>query len=235
MENQKNKIIQPYHYDEVGNISDTIKKADSNTRIPLNDDVVAPYAKASDEEDKCKIHISFILDITYSMYRIYNILYRRLCEEIDKLKTLDADISMKFTLVSENGPLNKFDTEKDTEKFKKHLLEFEFSGGSEYGYEEYLNHALNHEVKSTDMINDADIKGIILITDSMASENSMPDDDFSNINLDFVCIYVGEPQTDNFIRLNNKSMIKIQEFLYAPNGVIYSILNNKMQSLGKRA
>ena len=131
--------------------------------------------------------------------------------------------------------MNKFDTEKDTEKFKKHLLEFEFSGGSEYGYEEYLNHALNHEVKSTDMINDADIKGIILITDSMASENSMPDDDFSNINLDFVCIYVGEPQTDNFIRLNNKSMIKIQEFLYAPNGVIYSILNNKMQSLGKRA
>ena len=154
-----------------------------------------------------------------------------MCEEIDELKKLEADVFIKISLSGGEGYLEYTEFENDAEKLKEKLLNFEFKGGSDSGYEEYLNVSLINAINKMDKVNNASIKGVILLTDSAAKENSIPDFDLDSAYIDFVNIYAGEPQTDNFISLKNKEITKIQEFLSDSNkGLIHEMIKNKMQS-----
>ena len=225
MKEKNSFVVYPYPKDEhteEENTKEIVSKS-------IYDDLIIPSLAIKDE--KSVIYIAFIIDSTYYMSKIYNILYRRLCEEIDELKKLEADVFIKISLSGGEGYLEYTEFENDAEKLKEKLLNFEFKGGSDSGYEEYLNVSLINAINKMDKVNNASIKGVILLTDSAAKENSIPDFDLDSAYIDFVNIYAGEPQTDNFISLKNKEITKIQEFLSDSNkGLIHEMIKNKMQS-----
>ena len=210
MKEKNSFVVYPYPKDEHTEEENT-KEIVSNS---IYDDLIIPSLAIKDE--KSVIYIAFIIDSTYSMSKIYNILYRRLCEEIDELKKLEADVFIKISLSGGEGYLEYTEFENDAEKLKEKLLNFEFKGGSDSGYEEYLNVSLINAINKMDKVNNASIKGVI---------------DLDSAYIDFVNIYAGEPQTDNFISLKNKEITKIQEFLSDSNkGLIHEMIKNKMQS-----
>ena len=161
---------------------------------------------SNNENKNCEkeIDISFIIDTTYSMSRIYAYVYPRLCEEIDELQKISNKIDFYMTCF-DGEKVYSFPESFDAETLKSYLRLLNFYGGSVTGYESVLNEALQAETKRLSQETDACIRGIVLVTDSMPCENAAARYDGDGSLIDFIEVFSAQPwNAKSFIQINNR-------------------------------
>ena len=222
----ENKKLKPYN-------DDTKVKEERCPNNPPHqtEDVILP--KISQKNGKIKVFLDVIIDGTSSMETIYPFVYNHLCNEAENLKELDdTEISIKTIVVYDNKSQN-MGKHGTIDKFKKDLLSVTICGGSENGYEPYLNNALAETVAEIQDEKDADIKCIVLITDSMPGSSEKPEIKFDENSCDLVCLIVNNPQSiDEFIYLNNMNARDIRSFLMSSDyKLLYTEIKKIMEKL----
>ena len=151
------------------------------------------------------IYISFIIDTTYSMSKIYAYVYPRLCEEINELHNeLRKELHFYMTFLDRER-VYPFPNFYDEEELKRNLQLLNFYGGSHTGYEPVLNDALKAETKRLSQQTNACIRGIVLVTDSMPCENAAARYDGDGSLIDFIEVFSAQPwNAKSFIQINNR-------------------------------
>lgn len=165
------------------------------------------------KSQKRKVYLEIIIDGTYSMSVIYSFLYNRLIGEVNELKKINADIFIKTVVAYDKNDIRNMGNFRNANQFKKDLLSIEFYGGSYDGFEPCLNDAIGTAVYDLEDIENADLKGIMLVTDSMPGMNGKLDISVDDV-CDFAILFVNEPENDEqFIDLKRASMRDIRDFL----------------------
>lgn len=218
------KKISPYPY----------KKDRVNEKADSIDDVIEPKSSPKPSK-KNSVYLEIIIDGTYSMSKIYPFLYIRLIGEANEMKKVNVDIFIKTIIAYDRNDIRNMGNFGDTEKFKKDLLSIEFHGGSYDGFEPCLNDAIVTAVDDLGNIENADLKGIMLVTDSMPGTGVKPSVSMKDNMCDFALLFVNEPANDEqFIDLNGVSTRDIRDFLgSSEKKVLYSEIDRKIKSMEK--
>lgn len=227
----KNNIISPYPEKMRKNYEE--KEVISSVKINKTDSIIPPEM-INPNNKKYRIFISFILDHTYSMSVIYPALYYRICNEINDLKKIGADIYLKLILVDDNGCSTSGYISNTDIFFNDTLLDIQFFGGNNDGYEMYLNKALENALNDTERLYDDDIKCIVMMTDSNASKENIPEGSFSDIPVDLVYLFVSDPDENNFIDVNNMSIRNLRDFLDSRETILYMDIMNIIKYMEKK-
>lgn len=219
--NAKGKRISPSPYN----------KNSVNTNINDNNDTVK-LKSTPKQPKKHKVYLEIIIDGTYSMSVIYSFLYNRLIGEVNELKKINADIFIKTVVAYDKNDIRNMGDFGSTAKFKKDLLSIEFHGGSYDGFEPCLNDAIGTAVYDLENIGNADLKGLMLVTDSMPGMNGKLDIDVEDM-CDFEILFVNEPKNhEQFIDLKRASMRNIRDFLgNSEKKVLYAEIDGKIKSM----
>ena len=223
---KERKKISPY--------PDKKDSLNENIDIIFDDDVVEP-TNSPEQLKKQSVYLEIIIDGTYSMSKIYSFLYDRLIGEVNELKKINADIFIKTIVVYDKNNIRNMGNFGNVDKFKNDLLSIEFCGGSYDGFEPCLNDALVATANELENIENADLKGILLVTDSMPGTSQKPDYNISNSMCDFAILFVNEPDKDDqFIDLNGVSIRDIRNFLgRSKEKVLYTEIDRKIKLMEK--
>lgn len=219
------KKISPYPYKK-----DSVNENADNTF----DDVVEPKS-SSKPPQKNGIYLEMIIDGTYSMSMIYSFLYNRLTGEVNELKKINVDIFVKTVVAYDKNDIRNMGNFGSMDKFKSDLLSIEFHGGSYDGFEPCLNDAIVTAVDDLANIENADLKGIILVTDSMPGTGVKSVVSIKDTVCDFALLFVNKPANDEqFVDLNGVSTRDIRDFLgSSEKKVLYSEIDRKIKSMEK--
>ena len=232
----KNHIISPYPENIKENYAEkeAVPSVHVNNNTSKTDSIIPPETLCNRNDEKYRIFILFILDHTYSMSVIYPALYRRICNEINELKKIRADIYLKLILFDDSG-CSTSGYIKNTDIFiNDTLLDIQFFGGNNNGYEIYLNTALENAIKDTEQLYDSDIKCIVMLTDSNASKENIPEGSFSDIPVDLVYLFVSDPAENNFIDINNMSIRNLSDFLNSRETILYMDIMDIIKYMEKK-
>ena len=177
---------------------------------PITED---PTAKEPVEETVASstksVVISFILDTTYSMSKIYFWLYRILIKEIDNVETSNASILWRVSFITDvvSDKVKELSSSELKDLLKSEKLEFK--NGSPSGYENIME-PLKNEVNALKNIS-ADIKGLLLFSDSLPSAESSANK-IDGCQVDFGCIYLYS--NDEFqIKADNVDVYSMEDLI----------------------
>ena len=212
----KDKKLTPY-------TQKTVDLTEKNLENILHkiDDVILP--DPAEKSSKSKVFLNVIIDGTYSMESIYAFVYSRLHSEAEELKKLNREVLIK-TIVMHDSTIQNMGEYGNIEKFQKDILAIEIYGGSNDGFEPYLNNALAETAVDLQDISDNDIKFILLITDSMPGADLKTETTFDENICNKVILAVNDPDSasNEFVYMNNMTIVNIRDFLMSKeNNLLY--------------
>ena len=221
--NQYDENNEVNQYNNENNEVNDYDEHESDSQIEYEPYMYVPYDNNTVTEDdkvqqvvieknieKKSVVISILIDTTYSMRKIFSRIYRYLINEVNSVSFSNADIKWRLCLIREKD--YEFIGELSTDDFIRKIRDITLKGGSESGYEECIISSLASECSAMKNV-EADLKGLLLITDTSPSveHNSVT---INSDHLSFCILYLYDVSSVNIInKSKNIDIYSIRNFI----------------------